>query len=195
MSLEEPYELNAIKRQRLNTALLGRVDALPPGRMDSLEDLHLVQALRESTKDSDEHEQQRADEHFLLTSTAMKPLLQTHILGFLSLSDWMAMAAVDSNLNQAVELYAERQHRANPPVGDDLYERFLQLLARPPRRAQPIPYSRRNRYRRMIEPANRLAQLRTDSEHLPYRCKLHATKKQRELMGKLHQSDWDDIFS
>lgn len=78
----EPYELNDTKRRRVETALIHCKDALPPGRMDDLEDFHLRQALVESLVGNHELERRWADERLLLTSTKMQGVLQDHILGF-----------------------------------------------------------------------------------------------------------------
>jgi len=196
MSLE-PYELNPIKRRRLETALKGRTDALTPGRMDNLEDFYLEQAIRESTEDSDEQEQQRADELILLTSTVMKPILQTHILPFLSIPALFAVASVDSNLNHVVETYAERPYLEISATVDDRYERFFQIISQPRNiRARPLHFWR-NKYRRMRQRAKQIAKLRTNSEaqQLPYRCLLYIANEQWKLMTKLHESDWDGLVS
>lgn len=173
--MEPTYELNPIKRRRLDKALRDRKDALLPGRMDGLEDFHLNQALRQSMDD----EQQCADESLLISSTTMRPVLQNSILGYLSPSDLLAMAVVDTNLNQVIQTYSEGQFLTLTKTDSGgRYGRFLQFLEK--------RKSVTGQYDEIIEPAHELAWKRSyAAKWLPYRCALRFIEKQGKFMASI----------
>lgn len=165
------YTANAIKRRRLTKALSNRKDGLlTPGRMDSLEDYHLEQAIRESVRDDEDP--QPWDDELLLTSAPMEDV-HNFILDYLTPSDICGLAAVDSNLNQVIETYSNGQLlKKTHEIAN--FKRFLRFL-------KEFRGGKSHAYRG----ANRLVKLKNHAERykLPRRCVLVVIKKQETLMG------------